>query len=487
MICIHCNENTENIPCDVCHNEPRLERRYRLQTRIGQGATGMVYRASDERTDAALAIKEVPFRTSLDPKRQELFEREGRVLRQLSHPAIPRWLGQCVGGVGRARSLYLLQEFVEGTSLKVELEERRYTESDVLDILEELLDVLTYLHRLSPPVIHRDIKPANIMRRPNGSLALIDFGSVRDVIRDAQVGGSTVAGTFGFMAPEQFAGQATPATDLYGLGATAIALLSREDPASLHQRSGRFQWQQSVKLSAATRALLEGMVHHDPAHRPDDPRALQSRIRQIRLTGAEATPASVGPMGEDRRFRGSPTKDSDHDRALFEALSETDQALVRAETTAVSRKRKNPVAMAFMGVLLVGLFGVLVALLVLAPTPEPLQVPTPPVVVQPVVEAMNVVTLSDVTPDPDNVVPKIPDSMRGQGDFEELCKLELHLDSHGSVSGLEATEGNTCSKPLLEAAIDAASTWKFTIDPETPPAESYTLFHGLRFKLSGGK
>ena len=65
-----------------------------------------------------------------------------------------------------------------------------------------MLEVLRYLHNLKPPVVHRDIKPANIIRADDGTIALVDFGGVRAAVRDK--GGSTVVGTFGYMAPNNF-------------------------------------------------------------------------------------------------------------------------------------------------------------------------------------------------------------------------------------------------------------------------------------------
>ena len=79
--------------------------------------------------------------------------------------------------------------------------------------------------------MHRDIKPGNVIRRPDGSFALVDFGAVRDKLKPG--GGSTVVGTFGYMAPEQFQGRASPKSDVYGLGATALAMLTGCEPEEL--------------------------------------------------------------------------------------------------------------------------------------------------------------------------------------------------------------------------------------------------------------
>jgi len=128
-------------------------------------------------------------------------------------------------------------------------------------------------------VVHRDVKPANIMRRDaDGRLVLIDFGAVRAAL-DTAAGGSTVAGTFGFMAPEQLMGRALPATDLYGLGATAVALLSRQDPTKLQGLDRQIDVAALGLREPEHARVLRAMLAQDPAARPQDAAALARRLR----------------------------------------------------------------------------------------------------------------------------------------------------------------------------------------------------------------
>ncbi len=281
ILCASCDERTPvGDTCAKCDDPVLLKERYTLLEVAGHGARGTIYRATDGESDGQVAIKELSIRHVDDPKLLELCERESLLLRQLDHPGIPHYADHFVAGAGRSRALYLVQDFVNGLSLNDEMKTRRYRQDEVLEILGELCGILDYLHSLSPPVIHRDIKPGNVMRRQDdGKLVLVDFGSARDFIT-AELGGSTVAGTFGYMAPEQFKGDAVPATDIYGLGALAVALLSRRDPAQLHDYRQHFNWDDVVQIHPAVHDLLKTMLAPDPTVRVSDADDLQRRIAE---------------------------------------------------------------------------------------------------------------------------------------------------------------------------------------------------------------
>lgn len=281
--------------CPICGGPPLLDGRYRLEAVLGQGATGITYRARRLADGALLCLKELRYSRLGSFEAEKLFRREAEVLRQLAHPGIPRHVECFATGTGKAFALCLVQELVEGHTLQAELQQHRYREDEVLDILAELLGILAYLHTLSPPVVHRDIKPANVMRRAgDGRLVLIDFGSVRDALREP-AGGSTVTGTFGYMAPEQYYGRATPATDLYALGVLAVVLLTRRPPEELVDDANRLDWQPHVRLHPATRHLLESLLEPEPARRLGEAsRALalaQAARAEVRAELAAALPA----------------------------------------------------------------------------------------------------------------------------------------------------------------------------------------------------
>jgi serine/threonine protein kinase len=285
MYCAACGEPTTSDPCGACRGPALLDGRYHLDAIVGTGAMGTTWRATSiidasSGDGAVVAIKEMPLRRMNSDKAIELVGRESRVLRELQHPAIPMYWEELIVGTGRNRTLYLVQEFIDGRTLADELKEVRYTERQVLDIIAELLGVLRYLHGLRPPVVHRDIKPGNVMRRSDGSLALIDFGAVRDVMK-GELGGSTVAGTFGYMAPEQFQGDAWPVTDVYGVGALAVALLTRREPQTMSDWAGKVKWDSFTSASPAVRSLIHDLMRPDPRDRIQTVDAALRRIEQV--------------------------------------------------------------------------------------------------------------------------------------------------------------------------------------------------------------
>lgn len=326
MICGHCGEAIEGQPtsCPACEADPLLEGRYRLEAVVGRGAAGITYRAVRLADGQAVAIKEMPFHRIDSPKVRALFDRETRVLQQLDHPRIPAYVDHFVAGDGRHRSLYLAQAFIDGPTLAAEMASRRYREDEVLAIVAEVADILDYLHTLRPPVIHRDLKPGNLMRRTHDeAIVLVDFGAVRDALADPAMGGSTVVGTYGYMAPEQYRGDASPATDLYALGVTAAVLLTRRPADALSERPGAIDWRREVDAHPATAALLDDLLRSDPIRRPESARVVARRAREAieAIERARMAPSAADDAYDIYPYTISPADDiaeppGGHDRPL---------------------------------------------------------------------------------------------------------------------------------------------------------------------------
>jgi serine/threonine protein kinase len=249
--------------------------KYRILSILGEGGSGTTYLARDLRNNQQVALKAMSLRNLGNWKLIELIEREARVLAQLKHPSIPRYLEYFQVDAPTDRTFYIAQQLAEGESLAAWVEKGWHaTEQQVRQIAVQILNVLVYLHSLNPPVIHRDIKPENIILKANpnsplgkggwgGQLFLVDFGAVQDTYQSTLAGGSTVVGTFGYMAPEQFQGRAIPATDLYGLGATLLFLLTHRSPAELPTDRLKINFRSRVQISEEFANWLEKMLEPD--------------------------------------------------------------------------------------------------------------------------------------------------------------------------------------------------------------------------------
>lgn len=234
--------------------------RYRLISVLGQGGFGVTYTAEDIDTHQQFAIKQMSLKGMTNWKQLELFEREAQVLSQLEHPAIPNYIDYFQTDTEGDRYYYIVQELASGKSL-AELVGQGWqaTQVEVKQIALQVLEVLKYLHALTPPIIHRDIKPQNIIRNDDGQIYLVDFGAVQNIYHSTMMG-STVVGTYGYMAPEHFQGKAIPATDLYSLGATLLFLLTHCSPADLPRKRLKIDFGSVVKLDPAFADWLDLML-----------------------------------------------------------------------------------------------------------------------------------------------------------------------------------------------------------------------------------
>ena len=235
--------------------------KYRIENCLGEGLGGTTYKALDIDNENYVALKVLSWQQIKNWKMIELFEREACILSQLKHPAIPEYLNYFQLNSDREQRWYLVQKFISGQSLDTLVDNGwRTTETEIIEIATQVLEVLTYLHSLNPPVIHRDIKPQNIIRQSDSKIYLVDFGAVTDIYRQTLIGSSTIVGTYGYMPPEQFRGQVVPATDLYGLGATLLYLLTYSSPTEFPQKKLKIDFRSSVNVSQHFSDWLEIML-----------------------------------------------------------------------------------------------------------------------------------------------------------------------------------------------------------------------------------
>ena len=261
--------------------------RYVVSRVLGEGSSGRTLLCHDPVEGREVAIKELRFGRLDGWKQLELFEREAAVLARLEHPAIPRVFDfiQTPG----SDAVYLVQEFIDGPSLKQRIDgSPMLGQREVMELAEQMLEVLDYLHGRAPPVLHRDIKPANVLFRADGDVALVDFGGVLLGWRPPGAEGATVVGTFGYMPPEQLLGQAGPASDLYALGATLLHALTGRSPTDFPFDSGRIEIPRDLP-SGALVTLIEALLRPAPRDRP------RSAAAALKLLDGQAPPTPSGP------------------------------------------------------------------------------------------------------------------------------------------------------------------------------------------------
>ncbi len=260
-----------------------LQGRYMVLGGLGAGGFSSVYRARDLRFPSVTrlcAIKEMVIGTA-DPEMRELtiksFEREASMLAMLNHPAIPDIFDYFTDG----NRSYLVLEFVPGQNLQQWLDEtdEYLDEPKALDWALQVCDALAYLHSQKPqPIVFRDLKPSNIMLDPYNHIRLIDFGIAK--LFEANEDKGTMIGTAGYTPPEQYRGEATPAADVYGLGATLHHLLTRQDPRqetpfTFHERPIRAA---NPSISRAFESIIMRCLSYDPKDRFPDAMALRESL-----------------------------------------------------------------------------------------------------------------------------------------------------------------------------------------------------------------
>ncbi len=245
-----------------------IAQRYHILNVLGEGGIGTTYKAKDLKTGQLVAIKSLSLRQMSNWKTLDLFKREAETLAQLNHPAIPKYLAYFQVDTPETHDFYLVQQLAPGKSL-AELVELGWKpkEATVKRLAIEVLTILVYLQQFTPAIIHRDIKPQSLIIRQNGEVFMVDFGAIFDTYYHTLTGGSTIVETFGYMAPEQYRGQAVLSTDLYGLGTTLLFLLTGQSPANFPQHQLKIQFRPYVQISPEFADWLERILEPAIAYR----------------------------------------------------------------------------------------------------------------------------------------------------------------------------------------------------------------------------
>ncbi len=216
---------------------------FEVQSLLGAGGMGEVYKALDTRLARAVALKVLPHHIAADPDFRERFQREARAISSLNHPHICAIhdVGEAPDPTGRGEPIhYLVMEYLEGQTLAERLERGRLTLEQTLHFGIQVARALESAHRAG--IVHRDLKPANIMLTRSGA-KLLDFGMAKVREAGGGVGGGagvtvsdetrsltgqgTIVGTLQYMSPEQLEGRPADArSDIFAFGAVLYEMLT---------------------------------------------------------------------------------------------------------------------------------------------------------------------------------------------------------------------------------------------------------------------
>ncbi len=207
---------------------------YRVLSLLGAGGMGEVYLAQDTRLRRKVGIKLLPATFAKDTDRLRRFVQEAQAASALNHPNIIT-----IYEIGEEQGThYIVTEFIEGRTLRQQMNDGQLTLSDALDVAVQAASALAAAHQAG--IVHRDIKPENIMTRSDGLVKVLDFGlakltkpvsadinSQADTIAHSLTGQGMILGTLRYMSPEQARGlEVDPRTDIFSLGVVLYEMVT---------------------------------------------------------------------------------------------------------------------------------------------------------------------------------------------------------------------------------------------------------------------
>jgi serine/threonine protein kinase len=282
-----------------------IQDRYRLLQQLGLNGSRQTWLAKDEKTEILVTLKALSFEIEMEWQDLKLSEREAATLQSLKHPRVPQFIDSFWLDQQEEHQFCLVYSYIEGQSLGSLADiGKRWSLSEIKDLAQAILEILDYLHHLAPAVIHRDIKPSNVILGKDNQVYLIDFGAVQGQMGNGKT--MTIIGTYGYMPPEQFYGQTTPASDLYSLGALLLTLVTGADPSKWPREGTRILLQSWPQLDPTFQDWLEVLLEPEASNRfvtaQKALNALQnpSSLQTQKIAPKKLSPALSKPLKVDR-------------------------------------------------------------------------------------------------------------------------------------------------------------------------------------------
>ena len=314
-----------------------LDNRYQLTKFIGQGGMALVYKALDQRTHHAVAIKILKPEYNHDEEFLRRFDREAQAASKVSHHNIVNLLD--VGVQGQYR--YLVLEYVEGRTLKDIIDEKgALPQVTAVQIAIRILSALQHMHRNG--IIHRDIKPQNILIHADGHVKVSDFGIARLAGSGTISKTDMVMGSVHYFSPEQAQGQeVTEASDIYSAGVVLYEMLTGsvpfdgDTPVAIAMQHIKIPPRAvnilNPEVSPAINAVVQKALAKKPADRYQQAEDMARDLQKALTAPVQKTPEGViDPGPEDNGQHKRP----DHPRDPFD-WSQTVRVLIMAAAALV--------------------------------------------------------------------------------------------------------------------------------------------------------
>ena len=340
---------------------------YRVESRLGAGGMGEVYRAWDERLERWVAIKLIRPESAESDQARERFRREARAAASLSHPSLVQIHDILVEEEGDA----IVMELVEGDPLARRIARGPLSVRETVRLGKDIAEGLASAH--AKGLLHRDLKPENVMVTADGRAKILDFGLAKrlegeaDLTRD-----SVVVGTFRSMSPEQARGLPLDArSDLFSLGTLLYEMLAGRSPFAGDSTFDTLTrvctarqaplWDVVPGIPPGLSELVDRLLEKDPACRPQSAREVAATLESLAVSSSSAARVEDDQATwVDLPGSGPPIR----------PVTVTARSAVPASSGAVPRRRRWVVLVAVLAVAAAGLAAFLLRL----PPREPLTV-----------------------------------------------------------------------------------------------------------------
>ncbi len=337
-----------------------LSERYRLDERLGRGAMGDVWRATDLVLGRTVAVKALLPALITDSGFTQRFFAEARIMASLHHPGIVNVYdyGESAPEGGEA-AMYLVMECVDGEPLSARMELKgRLAVAETLSMVSQVASALQAAH--DADIVHRDVKPSNLLVTDDGTIRLADFGVARSVESAALTATNAVLGTARYMAPEQALGRtATAAVDIYALGAVAYHCLAGVPPfeggtpieVALHHVQDEPP-PLPDDIPRPVRELVGRAMAKDPARRFPSAAAFGHAAGAVRQTLGSKPDATVAASGQPIRAAVQIPENSDGTAATAGGRAGDTLSEMLPVVVAARRRRGTTLAAAGAGLVL---------------------------------------------------------------------------------------------------------------------------------------